>query len=111
AHTVAQALPPPDAVPKPMVMSGHAADLDGTPVPGARLVLTSPQYLFNPVSAPLPSWASLGVADGDGFYQFAIFAPASSVVLGASTRDNALLGIRTNLVVVPGEKQEVDIEM
>ncbi|MGI8603642.1 MAG: response regulator [Verrucomicrobiales bacterium] len=111
AHSVLADVPPPAAVPQPSLVEGRATDPDGNPVTAAQIAVASPEFFEDRANAVPPSWASFGVTDRDGRYRLAVFALPESVTLGGYTRVGDLYGLRTNLTLLPGQRQEADLEL
>jgi hypothetical protein len=111
AQAVVAELSSPDALPLPSMIEGRVSDPDGTAVPAAQIAVASDQFFENRPNTPLPPWAGVGFSDADGRYRILVFAPPASVVVGGYTDAGELYGIRRNLVLVPGQRQEVDLEL
>jgi hypothetical protein len=110
ARSVPVELPSPAAVPQPSLIEGRVNDPEGAPVPGARVTIAPPGYFVEGTNAAPPVWASFGTSDRDGRYRLAVFSAPGSAAVGGSTRDD-LYGLRTNVTLLPGQRQEVDIDL
>jgi len=111
ARTVPADLPPPASVPQPSLVEGRVTDPEGAPVTGAQIAIASPEFFEDRANTPPPLWASFGSADREGRYRLALFAPPESVVLGGFTRDGDFYGLRTNLTLLSGQRQELDLDL
>jgi signal transduction histidine kinase/CheY-like chemotaxis protein/ligand-binding sensor domain-containing protein len=109
ARTVPMDLPA--TVPQPSLVEGRVTDPDGTPVNGAEIAIASPGFFEDRANATPPVWASFGLAERDGRYRLAVFAPSEAPALGGFTTAGDLSGVRTDMVLVPGQRQELDLEL
>ena len=111
AHSVPMELPPPAAVPQPSLIEGRVTDPEGAPVPGAQIAIAPPEYFVDRTNAAPPVWASFGTTDRDGRYRLAVFSPPESIALGGFTSDGEFYGLRTNLTLLPGQRQAEDLNL
>jgi signal transduction histidine kinase/CheY-like chemotaxis protein/ligand-binding sensor domain-containing protein len=111
AKTVPEELPSPAAVLQPSLVEGRATDADSAPVAGAQIAVASPDFFEDRANTVPPPWACFGLADADGRFRLAVFGPPESVALGGYTRAGELYGLHTNLTLLPGQRQEVDLEL
>src|SRR2546427_7507107 len=86
-------------------------DPEGAPVTGAQIAFAPLEFFEDRANAAPPVWASFGDADRDGRYRLALFRPSESAALGGYSRDGELYGLHTNITLLPGQRQEVDLEL
>jgi len=110
ARSVPTELPPPAAVSRPSLIEGRVNDPEGAPVPGAQITIAPPGFFVEGTNAVPPVWASFGTSDRDGRYRLAVFSPPESAAVGGRTRDD-LYGLRTNVTLLPGQRQELDLDL
>ena len=111
AQTIAAELPGPDVIVPPALVEGRVTDPDGTAVAAARVAVAPPIFFEDRTVNTIPRWASLGSSGGDGRYRLAVFGPRESVAVGGFTTAGDLYGLRTNISLVPGQRQEIDLEL
>jgi signal transduction histidine kinase/CheY-like chemotaxis protein/ligand-binding sensor domain-containing protein len=111
AQLVPAELPSPAAVSPPSLIEGVVTDPDGNPVAAARIVVASPEFFANSETVALPPWASRGITDRDGRFRIAVFGLRESVALSGSTPAGELFGLRANITALPGERQDVDLQL
>ncbi len=111
ARSVPADLPLPAVVPQPSLIEGRVTDPDGNPVAAAQVAVAGPEFFDDRTNAVPPIWASFGTADRDGRFRLAVFAPSGPIALGGYTGDGELYGGRTNLVLLPGQRQVLDLEL
>jgi signal transduction histidine kinase/CheY-like chemotaxis protein/ligand-binding sensor domain-containing protein len=101
----------PARVPQPALVEGRATDPEGAPAALAQIAIASIEFFEERARRTLPRWASFGTTDRDGRYRVAVFAPPESVAVGGYTSAGELYGWRTNVVLLAGQRQEVDLEL
>ena len=108
-------LPDAAAITAPALLGGQLRDVEGVPVAGGQVAFASPDFFrdraaekANPADLP---WAVFGLTDSEGRYLMAVFDPPPPVALGGYTAAGELYGMRTNLTLLPGQRQEVDVEL
>ncbi len=111
ARSLPVELPLPAAVSQPSLVEGRVTDPEGLPVTGAQVAIAPTGFFVEGTNAVPPVWASFGSTDRDGRYRLAVFSPPESIALGGNTRDGDLYGLRTNLTLLPGQRQEVDLDL
>jgi signal transduction histidine kinase/DNA-binding response OmpR family regulator len=111
ARSVPAELPKAAEAPPPSLVEGRATDPEGAPVAGAQIAVGPLEFFGDRTNRTLPVWASFGSTDRDGRYRLAVWAPSESATLGGYTTAGELYGLRTNLVLVPGQRQEADLEL
>jgi len=109
AKTIAADLPLPAAIRQPSVIEGRVTDSEGSPVSGVSLLVASPDYFQAPAGSELPPWASVGTSDAAGRFRFAVFVPSDACAIAGTSGD--LYALRTNVLCLPGERQELDLEL
>jgi signal transduction histidine kinase/CheY-like chemotaxis protein/ligand-binding sensor domain-containing protein len=111
AHSVPADLPPPEHLAKPSLFEGRVTDPDGNPMTAVHLLVASPEFIAQAGNATRPPWASFGTTDRDGRYRLAVFGSPEPVALGGKSPDGDFFGLRTNLICVPDQRQEVDLDL
>ena len=111
ARNVAEELPPPAAIRQPSLFEGRVTDPEGIPLANADVAIAPAGYFADRSNTSLPEWAGTGLTDAEGRYRLAVFAPPESTVLGSATRDGELLAVRADLAFLPGQRQEVNLEL
>ena len=111
AWNVAEELPPPAAIRQPSLFEGRVTDPEGIPLADAGVAIAPAGFFADRTNTSLPEWASTGLTDAEGRYRLAVFAPPESTPLGSVTRDGELLAVRADLAFLPGQRQEVNLEL
>jgi signal transduction histidine kinase/DNA-binding response OmpR family regulator/ligand-binding sensor domain-containing protein len=111
ARSLPTELPPPASVPQPSLVEGRVTDPEGNSVAGAVVAIARPEFSLDRTDAVPPPRASSGRTDADGRYRLAVFSPPESIVLRGRTTDGDLYGLRTNVTLLPGQRQELDLDL
>jgi signal transduction histidine kinase/CheY-like chemotaxis protein/ligand-binding sensor domain-containing protein len=111
ARSVPLELPPAADITQPSLVAGRVTDPEGGAVAGAQVAIATPEFFEDRANTAAPAWATFGASDRDGHYRLAVFNSAGASALGGFTSAGDLYGLRTNLVLVSGQSQEMDIEL
>ena len=109
ARSVPLELPPPAQVPQPTLVEGRATDSEGAPITGAQIAVAQLEYFLDRSNAA--PWFVGGSSDQEGRYRLAVFASSEPVTLGGYAPVGELYGGQTNLVLLPGQRLEMDLEL
>jgi hypothetical protein len=107
AKTVPAELPA--SVIQPSLIEGHVIGPEGVLVSDADVAIGPPEFFQEGASTALQEKSVVGTSDRDGRFRMAVFGLAESLALGGRSRDKELFGLRTDVVLVPGQRRELDV--